>query len=105
MPSPQPLRLVLIERVHELVEEALRLPYGASSFARREEIDWELLHLFRQIGTLSDGPLPYWIQEETRRLRLSERRSDRLPASGRKEADDGLDQPADPHGSVRGVSG
>lgn len=103
MTSPQSLRHVLIERVHELVEEALRLPYGASSFARREEIDWELLHLFRQIGTLSDGPMPYWIQEEARRLRLSKRRSDRLPAFERIEEGGAADQSEGPHGSAQGV--
>ena len=53
----------LLARVHDLMEEAFRLPRSTSSFSRREDIDWELVQLFRKIADLSAGPKPYWAND------------------------------------------
>ena len=63
MTPRQKEKLALIDRVRALTEEADRLPRSPASFARWEEIDSELLQLFREIAALSSGPRPYWFDE------------------------------------------
>ena len=53
-------RLDLIDRVRALTQESYSLPRSPESFARWEEIDSELLQLFREIAALSGQPRPYW---------------------------------------------
>ena len=50
----------LLDRIHDLVEEANRLPRSRASWDRRELIEWQLLLLFRRVANLSAGPRPYW---------------------------------------------
>ena len=63
MTPEQKQKLALIDRVRALTEEADRLPRSPASFARWEEIDDELLQLFREIASLSSGSHPYWFDE------------------------------------------
>ena len=56
-------RLELIDRVKALTQESYSLPRSPESFARWEEIDSELLGLFREIAALSAGVRPYWFDE------------------------------------------
>ena len=53
----------LLAQVDVLLDEAYALPSTAASWDRRQQIDWELIQLFRQIGSLSAGPRPYWSEE------------------------------------------
>ena len=46
----------LLDRIHDLVEEANRLPRSRASWDRRELIEWQLLLLFRRVANLSAGP-------------------------------------------------
>jgi hypothetical protein len=50
----------LLALVDVLLDEAYALPSTVASWERRQQIDWELIQLFRQIGSLSAGPRPYW---------------------------------------------
>ena len=63
MTSRHEEKLALIDRVRALTDEADRLPRSPASFARWEEIDSELLELFRKIAALSSGSRPYWFDE------------------------------------------
>ena len=58
-------RLALIDRVKALTHESYSLPRSPDSFARWEEIDGELLRLFREIAALSVSAesRPYWFDE------------------------------------------
>ena len=56
-------RLALIDRVKALTQESYSLPRSPESFARWEEIDGELLRLFREIATLSAESRPYWFDD------------------------------------------
>jgi len=62
MSSHPEQRQHLLDRVHELTEESYRLPRSFNSWKRREEIEWELIQLFRKIAklSLSAEELPYW---------------------------------------------
>ena len=54
----------LLDRIHELTEEAYRLPRSRASWDRREQIEWQLIQLFRRVASLSAGPRPYWNDPE-----------------------------------------
>ncbi len=51
----------LLARIDVLLDEAAALPRSTGSWERRQQIDWELVQIFRRIGNLSAGPRPYWI--------------------------------------------
>ncbi|HET6569353.1 MAG TPA: hypothetical protein VFG50_15400 [Rhodothermales bacterium] len=57
----QQQRRQLLDRIDALLKEAYSLPKTRESWERREEIDWEILHLCRNVSELSSGPLPYWL--------------------------------------------
>ena len=54
----------LLASIDRLLDESLMLPKTRESWARREEIDLEILLLCRQMGDLSSGSLPYWADQE-----------------------------------------
>ena len=60
MTPRQQEKQALLAHVDALLDEAYALPSTASSWERRVQIDWELIQLFRKIGSLSAGPRPYW---------------------------------------------
>jgi hypothetical protein len=61
MTDRQQQRRELLDRIDTLLKEAYALPKTRESWERREEIDWEILHLCRSVSDLSSGPLPYWL--------------------------------------------
>ncbi len=64
MPSLSPQKKDLLSYIDLLLKEAYSLPKTRESWPRREEIDWEIMKLCRKMGDLSDGPLPYWIDDK-----------------------------------------
>ena len=54
----------LLDQIHELTQEAHRLPRSRASWERREQIEWQLVQLFRRVANLSAGPRPYWTDPE-----------------------------------------
>lgn len=61
-----PERQRLLAEIDELLQESYQLPRTRASFERRQEIEWELVQLFRQIAELSGGSPPYWADDETK---------------------------------------
>lgn len=66
MTDRQQQRRQLLDRIDALLKEAYSLPKTRESWERREEIDWEILNLCRNISDLSSGPLPYWLDSPNR---------------------------------------
>jgi hypothetical protein len=62
MTDRQQERRQLLDRIDALLKESYTLPKNKGSWERREEIEWEILTLCRQISDLSSGPLPYWME-------------------------------------------
>lgn len=60
MTPRQQEKQALLAQVDALLDEAYALPSTTASWERRQEIDWELIQIFRKIGSLSAGPRPYW---------------------------------------------
>lgn len=60
MTPRQQEKQALLAQVDALLEEAYSLPSTAASWDRRQQIDWDLIQIFRKISSLSAGPRPYW---------------------------------------------
>jgi hypothetical protein len=60
MTPRQQEKQALLAQVDTLLEEAYSLPSTATSWDRRQQIDWDLIQIFRKISSLSAGPRPYW---------------------------------------------
>lgn len=60
MTPRQQEKQALLTQVDALLDEAYALPSTTASWERRQQIDWELIQIFRKISNLSAGPRPYW---------------------------------------------
>ena len=76
----------LFERLEKLLVKSFRLSAEGMPLEEREEVDWNLFLLVREIAEHHDHPEPYWIDPDEGASagvhRRAEDRAPEAPASG-----------------------
>ncbi|GEM_PF-5418943 len=76
----------LFERLEKLLVKSFHLAIGEAGLEEREEVDWNLFLLVREIAEHHDHPEPYWIDpEEGASAEAHRRAEDRAPEAPASE--------------------